>query len=74
MDLLAERALTVTLAVSLGQIRTLIEHPASMTHATVPVVVVRGQFGTEESPIVVGGAPATATAMPMTTGTNTAEI
>jgi cystathionine beta-lyase/cystathionine gamma-synthase len=37
MDLLAERALTVTLAVSLGQIRTLIEHPASMTHATVPV-------------------------------------
>lgn len=37
MDLLAENALTVTLAVSLGQIRTLIEHPASMTHATVPV-------------------------------------
>lgn len=37
MDLLAERALTVTLAVSLGQIRTLVEHPSSMTHATIPV-------------------------------------
>lgn len=37
MDTLARDALTVTLAVSLGQIRTLIEHPASMTHSTVPV-------------------------------------
>ena len=37
MDHLASNALAVTLAVSLGQIRTLIEHPASMTHATVPV-------------------------------------
>ena len=37
MDALARDALTVTLAVSLGQIRTLIEHPASMTHSTVPV-------------------------------------
>lgn len=36
MDLLAQQALTITLAVSLGQIRTLIEHPASMTHAPVP--------------------------------------
>jgi cystathionine beta-lyase/cystathionine gamma-synthase len=36
MDFLAEHALAVTLAVSLGQIRTLIEHPASMTHAVVP--------------------------------------
>jgi cystathionine beta-lyase/cystathionine gamma-synthase len=36
MDHLATNALAVTLAVSLGQIRTLIEHPASMTHATVP--------------------------------------
>jgi cystathionine beta-lyase/cystathionine gamma-synthase len=36
MDLLARNALAVTLAVSLGQIRTLIEHPASMTHAAVP--------------------------------------
>jgi cystathionine beta-lyase/cystathionine gamma-synthase len=27
------------LAVSLGQIRTLIEHPSSMTHASVPVAV-----------------------------------
>ncbi|HLG13609.1 MAG TPA: PLP-dependent aspartate aminotransferase family protein [Blastocatellia bacterium] len=37
MDHLADRALAVTLAVSLGQIRTLIEHPASMTHAAIPV-------------------------------------
>jgi cystathionine beta-lyase/cystathionine gamma-synthase len=36
MDRLATDALSVTLAVSLGQIRTLIEHPASMTHASVP--------------------------------------
>ena len=36
MDFLATEALTVTLAVSLGQIRTLVEHPASMTHAAVP--------------------------------------
>ncbi len=36
IDHLAERALSITLAVSLGQIRTLVEHPASMTHATVP--------------------------------------
>ncbi len=33
---LAEHSLSITLAVSLGQIRTLIEHPASMTHAVVP--------------------------------------
>ncbi len=33
---LAENALSVTLAVSLGQIRTLVEHPASMTHAAIP--------------------------------------
>ena len=37
MDTLAQEAMTVTLAVSLGQIRTLIEHPASMTHAAIPV-------------------------------------
>lgn len=36
MDFLASNALTVTLAVSLGQVRTLIEHPASMTHAPIP--------------------------------------
>ncbi len=36
MDLLASNALAVTLAVSLGQIRTLIEHPASMSHAPMP--------------------------------------
>lgn len=33
MNALAESALSVTLAVSLGQIRTLVEHPASMTHS-----------------------------------------
>jgi cystathionine beta-lyase/cystathionine gamma-synthase len=37
MDYLADQALTITLAVSLGQIRTLIEHPSSMTHAPLPV-------------------------------------
>jgi cystathionine beta-lyase/cystathionine gamma-synthase len=37
MNHLAENALSVTLAVSLGQIRTLIEHPASMTHAPLPL-------------------------------------
>ncbi len=33
---IAENALSITLAVSLGQIRTLIEHPASMTHSAIP--------------------------------------
>jgi cystathionine beta-lyase/cystathionine gamma-synthase len=37
MNYLADRALSVTLAVSLGQVRTLIEHPSSMTHAPLPV-------------------------------------
>ena len=37
MDYLADKALTVTLAVSLGQVRTLVEHPGSMTHAAVPL-------------------------------------
>ncbi len=36
IDTLARHAYTITLAVSLGQVRTLIEHPASMTHATIP--------------------------------------
>jgi len=36
IDHVAEHALTITLAVSLGQIRTLIEHPSSMTHAAIP--------------------------------------
>lgn len=35
-DHLAKNALSVTLAVSLGQIRTLVEHPASMTHSAIP--------------------------------------
>jgi len=33
MDFIAENSYTITLAVSLGQIRTLIEHPGSMTHS-----------------------------------------
>ena len=37
IDYMASRSYSVTLAVSLGQIRSLIEHPASMTHATIPV-------------------------------------
>ncbi len=36
MDHLAKRSLAITLAVSLGQVRTLVEHPSSMTHAALP--------------------------------------
>ncbi len=36
MDYIADNAYTMTLAVSLGHTRTLIEHPASMTHSVVP--------------------------------------
>ncbi len=36
MDYVANTAYTMTLAVSLGHTRTLIEHPASMTHSVVP--------------------------------------
>jgi cystathionine beta-lyase/cystathionine gamma-synthase len=36
VDHVAEKSYTVTLAVSLGQIKTLIESPYSMTHAMVP--------------------------------------
>jgi cystathionine beta-lyase/cystathionine gamma-synthase len=36
VDYLAEHAYSVTLAVSLGQIKTLIEHPFSMTHSALP--------------------------------------
>jgi cystathionine beta-lyase/cystathionine gamma-synthase len=35
-DYIAEHAYTITLAVSLGQIKTLIENPFSMTHSAVP--------------------------------------
>lgn len=37
IDHIARNAYTITLAVSLGQIRTLIEHPSSMTHSSVPL-------------------------------------
>ncbi len=33
---LADHAYTVSLAVSLGNVRTLVEHPSSMTHAPIP--------------------------------------
>ena len=36
MDYVANHAYSVTLAVSLGQIRTLIEEPYSMTHSALP--------------------------------------
>ncbi len=36
INTLAQEAYCVTLAVSLGNIRTLIEHPASMTHSAIP--------------------------------------
>jgi cystathionine beta-lyase/cystathionine gamma-synthase len=36
VDFVAENAYTITLAVSLGQIKTLIENPFSMTHAGIP--------------------------------------
>lgn len=36
VDHVAEKSYTITLAVSLGQIKTLIESPFSMTHAAVP--------------------------------------
>ncbi len=36
VNYIARKSYTITLAVSLGSIRTLIEHPASMTHAAIP--------------------------------------
>jgi cystathionine beta-lyase/cystathionine gamma-synthase len=36
INFLAKNAYTITLAVSLGNIRTLVEHPGSMTHAAIP--------------------------------------
>jgi methionine-gamma-lyase len=36
VDYIAEKEYTIALAVSLGQIKTLIENPFSMTHAVVP--------------------------------------
>ncbi|MEW6300158.1 MAG: PLP-dependent transferase, partial [Thermodesulfobacteriota bacterium] len=36
IDYIAEHSYTITLAVSLGQIKTLIENPYGMTHAAVP--------------------------------------
>ena len=36
MDFVAHNSYSITLAVSLGQLRTLIEHPGSMTHAAYP--------------------------------------
>lgn len=36
IDWIAEHAYSITLAVSLGQVKTLIEHPFSMTHSALP--------------------------------------
>ena len=36
MNHLAQNSFCITLAVSLGWVKTLIEHPSSMTHAAVP--------------------------------------
>jgi cystathionine beta-lyase/cystathionine gamma-synthase len=37
IDYLAKHAYAITLAVSLGHIRTLVEHPSSMTHSAIPL-------------------------------------
>lgn len=37
INYLAKNAYTITLAVSLGHVRTLIEHPSSMTHSAIPL-------------------------------------
>jgi len=37
INALAHDAYTITLAVSLGQVRTLVEHPSSMTHSAIPL-------------------------------------
>ena len=39
IDYVAENAHSITLAVSLGQVRTLIEAPFSMTHSALPAEV-----------------------------------
>jgi cystathionine beta-lyase/cystathionine gamma-synthase len=36
VNFIANHSYTMTLAVSLGNIRTLIEHPGSMTHSAIP--------------------------------------
>jgi len=36
VNYIADNSYTMTLAVSLGNIRTLIEHPGSMTHSSIP--------------------------------------
>ncbi len=38
INYVAKNAYSITLAVSLGHIRTLIEHPSSMTHSAIPLV------------------------------------
>ena len=45
---LLERVEMITLAVSLGTLDTLIQHPASMTHAGLPAEVVKAQGLTQE--------------------------
>jgi cystathionine beta-lyase/cystathionine gamma-synthase len=42
IDWIATHAYSITLAVSLGQVKTLIEHPYSMTHSVLPDAEKRG--------------------------------
>ena len=50
LDYIARNAYSITLAVSLGQIRTLIESPSSMTHSALPASEQK-KFGLDESGI-----------------------
>ena len=43
VDYIADHSYSVTLAVSLGQLRTLIEEPFTMTHSALPPEVKRGR-------------------------------
>ena len=43
IDFIADHSYTITLAVSLGQIKTLIENPSSMTHAALPPKLKKSQ-------------------------------
>jgi methionine-gamma-lyase len=61
VDALADEAYSVTLAVSLGQVRTLVERPGSMTHsalpegarATIPAGMVRLSIGLEDAADII---------------------
>jgi methionine-gamma-lyase len=64
INFLAAKAYSITLAVSLGNIRTLVEHPSSMTHSTIPLEKqlrrgvdpggIRLSFGLEDARDIIG--------------------